>query len=98
MIRQLIPFLIIYVLVNGSNVRSYEGQSEETIQMLLAGEGRTGQFITEKEYIAFQEDHKPIELSVTDQAKTQAKIDLNTGIMTDTERIDAIIKYLELDK
>lgn len=32
------------------------------------------------------------------QQQTQAKIDLNTSAKTDTQRIDAIITYLQLDK
>lgn len=30
--------------------------------------------------------------------KVQAKIDLNSTIKTDTDRINAIVKYLDLDK
>ena len=37
-------------------------------------------------------------LTAPDPLKAQAKIDLNTKTKTDTQRIDAIIKYLDLDK
>lgn len=36
--------------------------------------------------------------TLDDSARAQAKIDLNSTTKTDTQRIDAIIKYLGLDK
>ena len=98
--KTIAQFLTIYVLVtSGANqyVATYEGQDASTVQTLLAGEGKTGQFLTLKEYQDFIVSHPPAPI-VRDPAKEQAKIDLNNAAKTDAERINAIIKYLDLDK
>lgn len=53
----------IFVLVNGpegESARKYEGQSQATIASLLAGEGKTGQFITQQQYDAFVAANIPV--------------------------------------
>ncbi len=90
-------FIVVYVLMSGgSSVVSYYGLSQAQVTNLLALMGRSGTFITEKQYQQFIDDHP--QSKVSDPVKDQAKIDLNTKSNTDTERIEAIIKYLDLDK
>jgi hypothetical protein len=80
--KHLIPFLAIFVLVNGESVRSYEGQSQETIEMLLSGEGKTGQVITEKEYNEFIEAHRPVVVPNTSPTLEERLQALETKVET----------------
>jgi hypothetical protein len=97
--KRWVTLIILYVLVHDidkDRVISYEGLSTQSINDLLAKEGRTANFISEKEYIDFLRNHDiPM---VIDPLKVQAKIDLNTQSKTPIERINAIIRYLDLDK
>ena len=90
----------IFVLVHtpqGDHVRSYEGQSQETIQFLLAGEGKTGNFITQKQYDDYILANQPPSI-LPDPIKEQAKLDLNNKTKTVTQRLNALVTYLDLDK
>ena len=88
----------IFVVVSspaGEHVRSYEGQSEETAQSLLRNEGKTGRFITQKEY---QERVDAGETGISpDPVFEQAKRDFLDKTKTTEERLDALSKVLELD-
>jgi beta-lactam-binding protein with PASTA domain len=98
--RRLIQCLAIYVLIqSGSNefVKSYDGMSMDAVQRLLNEDGKKATFITQSEYESFISSHQPI-INSPNAIKDQAKIDLNTKSKTDAQRIDAIIKYLDLDK
>ena len=90
---------VIYVLIqspSGDTVRSYEGQSQETVQALLVSEGKNTEFLSEKDYLDFIENNKRPD-EIIDPSIEQAKIDLNNRSKTDAERINAIIKYFGLD-
>ena len=92
-------FLAVFVLIhspNGNSVRSYEGQSKQAIQLLLANEGVTSDFITEKEYKDYLDANKQV--FTNEPEKDQARVDFNSKSKTDTQRIEALIKYFGLDK
>lgn len=89
--------LTIFVLVqtpNGEHVRSYEGQSEETIMNMLSKEGVTGTILTKKKYDEFLANHPRVEPDTT-KIKEAIK-DLKDKTKTYDERFDALIKYLGL--
>ena len=97
--RKYIGILLVYVIVHsseGDSLRSYEGQSQNVIESLLLSDGKTGTVVTPKVAQEFIDSH-PI-VKVSDLLKEQAKTDLNTKAKTPEQRIDAIIKYLDLDK
>lgn len=86
----------IFVLVNGSQARTYDGVSQETVSALLQAEGKTFQFITKQEHDEFAASRQPTVLP--NPTRDQAKIDLNNKSKTVDERLDALIKYMELDR
>lgn len=86
---------MIFILVNNEHVRSYQGQSEETIARLLSEEGKTFEIITQKAYEAFIEAHSP-RPPQSNPEREQAIIDFKDRGKTNTERLDALIKVLEL--
>lgn len=88
----------IYVLVHtaqGDHVRAYEGQSQATITSLLTGEGKTGDFVSAKDYQAFIDSHPP-RPTVPDPVKQQAIVDAKNASKSPQERIDALIKAIDL--
>ncbi len=99
MIKHLIPFMVLYVLVNDGGkeyVASFQGQSTGTVTSLMLEQERTFSFIAEKDYQDFVEAHKPS--NELDPDLAAAKLILLNKSKTDAERIDAIIKYLALDR
>lgn len=83
--KRWIPFLLIYVLVhstgNPDTVRQYDGQSQATIASLLAGESKTGDFITQQQYQDFIIANTPAPLTpaeLTASLRATAIDDLNT--------------------
>lgn len=91
---------MIFVLVHtssGDQVRVYEGLSQAVINLLLQGEGHTGDFIDEKAYNAFIEAHK-LPVVVPDPIKAQAKVIIRNPLSTSDQKIGAIITLLDLDR
>lgn len=102
MIRNAIPFFIIYVLLNQSDgttaKMTYLNVSQSAVDKLLAeGRASTGltyRVVTEKE---FRDVSSPsINFPVPDSAKQQAISDAKNTGKTPEERIDALIKAIDL--
>lgn len=94
---RLIPFLIIYVLVHqasGDTVRSYDGQSQSTIQSLLVSEGKTGDVITQQQYVDFIVAHQPVPLTpaqVLAIVRSQASTSVDSGVEPISELQRAVL-------
>lgn len=102
-LRRLIPFLLIYVLVHdvtGDSVRSYDGIPQDAITSLLAAQGKTGDFITQSDYLAFVLAHQPAPLTaaqVTDFLRSQALDELNAGIQP-PDKVQRAVYLVTLDE
>lgn len=90
-----ILFLTVYILINqGGEVAKtvYEGQSQETIEAMLKARGISYTVVDKRAFDLSPEPVKP----PPDPTRTQALIDAKNASKTANERIDALIKVIDL--
>lgn len=95
----ILVLLTTFVLVTSpggeQHVRTYEGQSQATIQNLLTSEGKTGAFITAQQYADFIEAHKPPPLT-PEQILADLRLNAIRLLSTDTAPHPKLIRALLL--
>ena len=92
---------VIFAIVRsprGDYEAQYEGMSKATITQMEAARGNTVEFVDKRAYEAFAKTNAIQPDPVREAAKREAFATVKRSTATDSEKLDALISILDLDR